>query len=219
MLKAKQVRFWTLFALLIAGGAVITVWERVGEASVTREPLAAMPKEVGAWRQRGKDERFGKDVEEVLRADDYVSRTYAMPDGRIASLYVGYHATQRVGSTYHSPLNCLPGSGWQLTDPARSLVQPADGSPAFEANRYIISRNGGGDRQLLLYWYQGRGRAIASEYKDKMQTVLDSVTRRRSDGSMVRVLMPVGASESEALAAATDFAAQVAPVLPRFVPN
>lgn len=217
-MKAKHLRFWTLFVLLVAGGAVITVWERTSEARVAREPLAQMPKQIGEWRQRGADERFTKEVEDVLRADDYVSRFYALPDGRTASLYVGYHASQRVGATYHSPLNCLPGSGWQLNEPGRSVIQPADGSPAFEANRYIIER-GGNDRQVLLYWYQGRGRAIASEYRDKIQTVIDSATRRRSDGSMVRVMMPVGKSEEEAVRTATEFAARVAPELPRFVPN
>lgn len=214
----KHMRFWVLFVVLLAGGVVITTWERIGEASVAREPLAKMPGQLGAWRQVGRDERFDKEVEDVLRADDYVSRVYATPDGKAASLYVGYHATQRAGATYHSPLNCLPGSGWTLTEPLRATVTPtATGAPAFEANRYIIER--GGDRQLLLYWYQGRGRAVASEYKDKIHTVLDSVSRRRSDGAMVRVLMQIGKSEAEALQAATDLASQVAPALPRFVPN
>lgn len=209
-------RFWALFVVLVAAGSVITAWERIGEARVARESLAGFPKELGVWRQAGSDERFGKEVEDVLRADDYLSRTYAMPNGQAASLYVGYHATQRAGATYHSPLNCLPGSGWVMTEPARTRITPPNGTP-FEANRYIIER--GGDRQLLLYWYQGRGRAVASEYKDKIHTVLDSLSRRRSDGSMVRVLIPVGSSEEKALAAATDLAAQVAPALPRFVPN
>lgn len=216
-MKSQQLRFWVLFVVLIAGGALIMTWERAGEAKVSREPLASLPNQLGAWRQAGRDERFGKEVEDVLRADDYVSRTYAAADGKVASLYVGYHASQRAGATYHSPLNCLPGSGWNLTEPARTVVTPTTGADAFEANRYIIER--GGDRQLLLYWYQGRGRAVASEYKDKIHTVLDSVSRRRSDGAMVRVLMPVGKSEEETLRAATDLAAQVAPALPRFVPN
>ena len=72
---------------------------------------------------------------------------------------------------------------------------------------------------MLVYWYQGRGRVVASEYWGKIYTVIDSVRRRRSDGAMVRVTVPIGRSESEALVAATDLAAQAAPVLPAFVPN
>jgi EpsI family protein len=72
---------------------------------------------------------------------------------------------------------------------------------------------------LLIYWYQGRGRAVASEYWGKIYTVVDSVKRRRSDGAMVRVIVPVQRSEEDALALATDLAAQAAPLLPNFVPN
>ena len=97
-----------------------------------------------------------------------------------------------------------------------SASRPLTGEP-FEANRYIIQN--GSDKQLLVYWYQGRGRAVASEYWDKLYTVFDSVSRRRSDGAMVRVLVPVGASEDDALDAATSLAAASAPQLSNFIPE
>ncbi|HEX5707971.1 MAG TPA: exosortase-associated EpsI family protein, partial [Pyrinomonadaceae bacterium] len=68
-------------------------------------------------------------------------------------------------------------------------------------------------------WYQGRGRAVASEYTDKLYVVLDSLRRRRSDGSMVRLLVPVRGSEAEAEAHALEVASRVSPRLPEFVPN
>ena len=209
--------FWLLFAVLVAGGAFIHIWERGGEARVERRALKEFPGELGAWRRLGADARFDAATEAVLRADDYVSRDYTTGAGRAASLYVGYYGTQRIGATYHSPLNCLPGTGWELTDPARVTIRPADGSHAFEANRYTIKH--GGQRQLLVYWYRGRGRSVASEYVDKLYTVLDSIGRRRSDGAMVRVLVPVGASEQEALETAMAFAAEVAPRLSPYVPD
>lgn len=217
-IKLKDsVRFGLLLALLILGGAIINVWEWAGEAKVARRALTEMPSQVGSWRQVGADQRFDQQTESVLRADDYLSRNYALPDGRVASFYVGYYATQRTGATYHSPLNCLPGSGWEMNEAASVTITPAGGAPAFEANRYIIQN--GDDKQLLIYWYQGRGRKVASEYWGKIYTVVDSIRRRRSDGAMVRVMMPVGRSEEETLKAAADLAAQVAPVLPEFVPD
>ena len=210
-------RFGLLLALLVAGGALIHLWENAGEARVARRPLREMPSQVGPWRQVGSDQRLDQETENVLGADDYLSRTYALPDGRAASFYVGYYATQRTGATYHSPLNCLPGAGWEMKDPQTVTVTPADGSPGFEANRYIIQK--GDDRELLIYWYQGRGRKIASEYWGKIYTVVDSIRLRRSDGAMVRVMTPLGSSEKEALSAATDLAAQVVPELPKYVPD
>jgi EpsI family protein len=210
-------RFILMLSLLLVGGGVIRVWESAGEAKVSRRMLQDMPAQVGSWRQSGPDERFDAQTESVLRADDYLSRTYVAPSGTGASVYVGYYASQRSGATYHSPLNCLPGSGWEMNDPASITIVPTDGSPAFEANRYIIQN--GDDKQLLIYWYQGRGRKLASEYWGKIYTVIDSIRRRRSDGAMVRVMVPVGKSEEEALAAASDLASQLAPLLPGFVPD
>jgi EpsI family protein len=210
-------RFLALLCALLVSGIVINVWNRVGEAHVDRRALREFPAQLGAWRQVGPDERFDKQTESVLRADDYVARTYALPDNRIAGFYVGYYATQRNGASYHSPLNCLPGSGWVMNDPATIKITPANGAPAFEANRYIIQN--GESRQLLIYWYQGRGRAVPSEYWAKIYTVLDSARRRRSDGAMVRVMMPIGASEEETLRAASDLAAQSMSAMSDYVPN
>jgi EpsI family protein len=206
-----------LLAVLLTGGIVINAWALAGEAHVERRLLKDFPVQVDAWQRVGKDQVLDQQTADVLRADDYLSRYYVRQDGRAAALYVGYFATQRTGATYHSPLNCLPGSGWTMNEPGLIKITPADGSSPFEANRYIIQN--GDDRQMLIYWYQGRGRIIASEYWGKIYTVLDSVRRRRSDGAIVRVMVPVDKSEQAALDAAVAFASQVAPVLPGYVPN
>jgi EpsI family protein len=216
-MRSRGWHFWALLALLVFGGAVVNVWERAGEAHVERHELREFPAQLGAWQQRGADARFDAATESVLRADDYLARDYATPEGHAASFYIGYYATQRNGATYHSPLNCLPGSGWTMRDPAVIHITPAGGGAPFEANRYIVEN--GDNRQLLVYWYQGRGRAVASEYWGKIYTVLDSVRRRRSDGAMVRVMVPFTNDEAGALSTAEDLAAEAAPRLPDFVPN
>jgi EpsI family protein len=217
--KRGASRYLALLLLIVASGVFINLWQSAGEAHVTRHALKEFPSEVGSWRQVGSDFRFDQETERVLRADDYLSRNYTREDGRAANLYVGYYATQRNGATYHSPLNCLPGAGWSMNEPGKITVKPANGAPAFEANRYIIEQ--GSDRQLLVYWYQGRGRAVASEYWGKIYTVLDSISRRRSDGAMVRVMIPLpkGQSEQAALEASADLAGKIAPLLPGYVPN
>ncbi len=221
--RNKQLRFVAVLVVLITSGIFVNVWQQTGEAAIKRQPLRGLPVTIGDWQAMGADLTFDRDVEDVLQTSDYLLRNYKDERGRYASLYVGYYNTQRSGATYHSPLNCLPGSGWTLTEPARASITPVDNSPAFDANHYIIAR--GRDRQLLLYWYAGRGRNTASEYRDKINTVIDSITRRRSDGSIVRVLVPVSPNgdqtqaEQVALRAAQDFAAQLTPQLYDFVPR
>ena len=211
-----SVLFWLLLLALLVGGGIINLWERAGEARVSRQPLKDFPAQMGSWHQMGNDIRFDQETEKILRADDYVSRNFEA-NGRVASFYVGYYETQRTGETYHSPLNCLPGSGWTMSDGARVTITPTGGGAPFEANRFVVAN--GNDRALMIYWYQGRGRAVASEYWGKIYTVVDSVRRRRSDGAMVRIMVPLGESKDLAQQGAVDLASQAASQLPAFIPN
>jgi EpsI family protein len=214
-----KLRFWLMLGVLIFVGVAVHWFEFKGEVNADRRALSEFPMQVGSWKQIGSDQRFGKEVEEVLRADDYIQRDYKNMDGKNANLYIGYYFTQKTGATYHSPQNCLPGSGWIMTEPSLIKIKTDDGKE-FEANRYIIENEG--RKSILIYWYQGRGRAVASEYWDKLYTVFDSATRRRSDGAMVRISMPIentDNSEKETIEAASDLAAKIAPELPNFIPN
>ena len=217
MLKANSKRFWILLVALLLAGGIINAWEHAGEAKISRRPLSEFPAQIGSWHQKGPDARFDAETERVLRADDYLSRNYESSGGRNASLYVGYYASQRTGATYHSPLNCLPGAGWVMTDGGRITIPSTAERPAFEVNRYVVQN--GASSALMLYWYEGRGRAVASEYWGKIYTVIDSVRRRRSDGAMVRVMVPIGNSKDDAEKVAIELASQTAPELGAFVPN
>ena len=213
--RSNTTRFWLLLVALLLGGSIINIWERVGDAKVSRRPLKEFPRQLGSWRQQGGDLQFDDETQNVLRADDYILRNYAS-NGGSGSLYIGYYLTQRTGATYHSPLNCLPGAGWTMSDEERITISPAS-VPPFQANQYLIQN--GNERALMVYWYQGRGKAVASEYWAKVYTVLDSVRRRRSDGALVRVMVPIGSSLDEAEKSASDLAVQAAAQLPTYVPN
>lgn len=209
-------RFAVLLSMLLLGGVVVNAWQYLGEVPVQRKQLKDFPREVGVWEQRGADQEFDQQTVSILGASDYLMRDYRGLGGITANFYVGYYASQRNGATYHSPQNCLPGSGWVMTDPGKITISPVGQAP-FEANRYLVQN--GSNKQLLVYWYQGRGRKTASEYWGKIYTVIDSVKMRRSDAAMVRVMVPVGVSEASALEAATSLSESAASALPEFVPN
>jgi EpsI family protein len=209
-------KFWLLLAVLLIGGVFINWFERRGEAEVERKLLADVPQKLGEWGQKGDGIRFDEQTESVLRTTDYTMREYYLPDGREANVYVGYYASQRSGATYHSPQNCLPGAGWVMLEPERIEIKTPAGK-IFTANRFIIEN--GVYKEVLIYWYEGRGRTEASEYKDKINTIWDSVWRRRSDGAMVRVMTSVGDNEQESAQAAIDLSAQLADKLSEFIPE
>jgi EpsI family protein len=214
-MKSSQ-RLWILIVVLVAGGILVNSWTYLGEAHIERKELKNFPVQVGDWKQEGGDGRFDAQTMSVLRATDYLLRNYRTGQGQTANLYVGYYATQRDGASYHSPLNCLPGAGWNMVDPAMITISLPNGQ-SFLANKYVIEK--GGHRELMIYWYQGRGRMIASEYWGKIYTVLDSVRLRRSDAAMVRVTVPITASDAAALESGREFAGVTSELLPEFVPN
>jgi EpsI family protein len=211
----SSIRFGVLLVLILVAGGLVNAWSYLGEARVERRELKTFPETLGTWHKAGNDQIIDDETLKVLRASDYLSRDFRKPDGQVANLYVGYYATQRTGATYHSPLNCLPGSGWILSEPAKAKVALPDGT-SFIANKYVI-RNGE-YQSLMIYWYQGRGRNVASEYWGKIYTVLDSVRLRRSDGAMVRITVPIRQSEAVAEQAAIEFASAASTVMPQFVP-
>lgn len=214
-MKGSSVRFTVLLVAIFGVGVVVNTWAFLGEAHVDRKPLSAFPERLGGW-QKSSDQVLDEPTMKVLRASDYLLRDFRRSNGETANFYVGYYATQRDGASYHSPLNCLPGSGWILSEPGKVSLSRPDGSN-FVANKYVIQN--GDYRSLMIYWYQGRGRSVASEYWGKIYTVIDSVRLRRSDGALVRVTVPISGSEQKALDAATDLAVAATAALPEFVPN
>jgi EpsI family protein len=174
--------------------------------------LTRFPAELGPWRSDG-DVPFSATIESVLGVDQYVNRTYRMNDAAFASLYVGYYENQRQGTTIHSPLNCLPGAGWQPISSDRLAI---DGRSDLIVNRVIVQK--GEARQLVYYWYQTRGRIIASEYWSKFYLVTDSIMSARSDAALVRVVVALrpgedGGSDADVRGFVARAASSVATVL------
>jgi EpsI family protein len=71
-------------------------------------------------------------------------------------------------------------------------------------NRYVVAH--GDERSLVMYWYQSRDRAIASEYTAKFWVVVDAMRLNRTDTALVRVVVPiVNRDEAAADKSAADF--------------
>lgn len=187
------VRFLVL-AMLMAGTATYLRAASRPEQPPSRRSLSGFPMALGEWRgQRSAD--FDDATMRVLGVDDYLSRIYAWQGEPILSVYIGYYTSQRQGDTIHSPMNCLPGAGWIPVTAERTPIVMDDGV-SVDVNRVLIQK--GEERQVTLYWYQGRGRSVASEYWSKAFLVWDAATRNRTDGALVRVISPVRPSDASA---------------------
>lgn len=201
-----------VLVLLVAAG---TYGSRAGseETVVQREPLAALPLSLGDWEGH-EASPLADDVLAQLGVDDYVNRQYVHGGALPVGMYVGYYASQRQGDTIHSPQNCLPGAGWRPVEEGVSTLQIGD--KAVPVNQFVIQK--GLDKQVVFYWYQGRGRVIANEYANKALLMLDAARLHRTNGGLVRLIAPVLSTPDAAKAELAAFAALVFPHLDRHLP-
>jgi EpsI family protein len=208
---------------LLATGALLHAG-RGRAKTIGREPLGNLPSAIDRWRgQAGPPLEAGTIA--ALGVDDFVNRVYVRPDVPPVALYIGYYASQREGDTIHSPLNCLPGAGWEPLGHDRATLEvraTAQAPPSrIAVNRLVIRK--GLDRALVLYWYQSHGRVTASEYWGRALLVWDALRTSRTDGALVRIIAPIASAASEDAAAsehaATSFVQSIFPLLGRFLPE
>lgn len=200
-LKTRQALIVT--ALLVAQAAVFYGLPKERPVNLL-SPLASFPTMIGNWTAI-QDMPVEKEVLDVLKADATLSRFYARSGQTPAiNFFMAFFRSQSTGVSPHSPKNCLPGSGWAVSKSDMLGIQVPGLPEPITVNQYIVSK--GDARSLVLYWYQSRNRAVASEYLAKIYLVLDSVRYRRSDTSIVKVTVPVSNNDDDsARAAAVDF--------------
>jgi EpsI family protein len=205
------VRTSIVVGMLTAAVFVASAGDR--EMREPRTPLALLPLRIGDWSGR-EAPRFDDDVIAALGVDEYINREYIARRDAPLALYIAYYASQQQGDTIHSPQNCLPGSGWQPVE--RGTTHVGSGARSADINRYVVQK--GGDRAVVLYWYQGRGHVTASDYSNKFWLMLDAARVHRTDGGLVRVIAPVVSDASRATADAVAFATSLLPILTEYLP-
>jgi EpsI family protein len=72
---------------------------------------------------------------------------------------------------------------------------------------------------LVFYWYQDRGRTIASEYSAKFWMVADAISRNRTDGALIRLITPLHDDDAAARARLVSFTQILYPHLESVIPN
>jgi len=206
-------RLWTTVGVLL-GAYVLLHTMSHGESVILHQPLRDLPYTVGNWK--GQEQPIPERIVQAVGVSDYTNRVYFQPTEPPVQLYIGYYASQRTGDTIHSPKNCLPGAGWDPISAGYATI-PLTTARQIVVNDYVIQKDL--NKQMVLYWYQGRGRVIASEYAGKFWTVTDAISRNRTDGALVRLVTPINGNEASARARLVDFTQGLFPQLDEIIPK
>lgn len=197
-------------ALLVGAALAFTESRERSPERALQNPLRDFPESLqGRWRTI-RELPLSQGELDLLKLSDHVSRAYmaTTPEKGLVTLYIGYYQSQRTGATYHSPLNCLPGTGYQIVSIDLVGVPGASGR---QVKRLVMQRDMRHD--VVLYWYHDRGRVITSEWTAKAWLIWDGFRANRTDGSLVRIIAPVYTTTEEATERALRFLGDLWPTL------
>jgi len=207
--------------MLVLALPLVATLDAAGEQVPVRMEFAQFPQSMAEWRgQRTTIDRVFLDV---LQLDDYIMADYRpldRADEPSVNLYIAWYQSQRSGQSAHSPRSCLPGGGWHIDELQRAdVVDVRIGGVPLRVNRAVIQK--GPLRQLVYYWFQQRGRIITNEYQVKWYLFWDALTRHRTDGALVRMIVavPEGVPLARADRELQRFASAVAHPLESYVPG
>ncbi len=176
----------SLIVVALAAGSLFLP-ERI-EKIPARSSFAEFPAQLDTWT--GRRTAIEAVYLDTLKLDDYLMSDYRGVSGQPINFYVAWYNTQQGGRSTHSPRTCIPGGGWQITSLESVAVPQANiaGVP-LQVNRALIEN--GASKQLVYYWFQQRGRVVTNEYLVKWYLFWDSLTRQRTDGALVRLMVAV----------------------------
>ncbi len=201
---ADQVRY--LPTIVLAAGCAMIFGVREQLSMPPRAPMSAV--KLSAPGYTSTDVVVPEEERVVAGMSDYVMRSYQRDSTDPGfSVYVGYYDLQQQGKSIHSPKNCLPGAGWEQLS---ASVQPVSvGGQTYPVNRFLLANKGA--QALVYYWYQGRGRVEANEYRVKWNLLRDAALHGRTEEALVRIVVPLDLSgerrtpaQMEALYASAD---------------
>jgi EpsI family protein len=209
--------FAAVVVLILAAAGSLALPDRV-ESTPQRTSLGQYPNTVDGWT--GRREALEAVYLDTLALDDYYLADFTRGADPPINFYIAWYNSQRAGHSTHSPRSCLPGGGWRIKSlTQRVLPSVRVGREALRVNRVLIQL--GSQRELVYYWFQQRGRVITNEYAVKWYLFWDALTRNRTDGALVRLVvgLPAGGTDIAADWQLTEFAAAAAPTLAPFIPD
>ena len=211
--KPNLTLYASLVVLLVTSALTVSLGQRAA-VDLERKTFDKFPMQIGEWQ--GKRDKIDDASLGLLHLDDYIMANYRKNNSMV-NFYTAFYEQQEAGGAAHSPKTCLPGGGWRIVSNTEIMLDGT--SLPSSVNRFVISQ--GEHKQVVYYWFQQRGKIIASEYAVKWHMLIDSIKDNRTDGALVRLTTLVGTNEDieKADKRLLEFSQQITPLLPEYIPE
>ena len=200
--------------IILAVSVLLSGWSRGPVREGPLPDLALISQRLGAYEARdGKGQGAYRDP----YAEAAVSRLYQASPNEAIELFVGYRSRQFGVERLRSPKLVFP-EGWEYASTGAVKIPLAGGQTI---DSIWLETRSGNARKLVVFWYQVRGLAFASDIGNRIELFRGLLSQGRTDGAVVRLASPVGDRETieQAKHRVLEFSTSLHPELIRLLPN
>jgi len=201
-----------LFLLIIA--AVVS-WQFSFRDFIQHDTVSIheFPMQIGEWK--GEEIPISEGDLAILETKNAFTRRYSTPSGKEVILYIIYSQTNR--KALHPPEICYSGGGISiLSDNLRVLSDKKRGIE-LDTKRMFVEK--GKYQQIANYWFKVGNTMTANYLKQQILVALKMCLGRPAGSAMLRISADVkGEQVAEADATIQEFAMEILPILPKYLP-
>lgn len=179
--RPKLILLTVLFALT----ALLVYKGPSSRASKKSMPLAKALSSIPGWTMVG-NSPLDSEIVTALKLDDYINASYS--NGKdVVSLYIGYYLTSKKVGASHSPLVCMPGQGWAVSE--KNIPPLTVKTHEMHIAGMVIER--GEEKELILYWFQAAEATSSGTFLQKLYALWAKALKHGEDNAFVRVSIPM----------------------------
>jgi EpsI family protein len=198
----RSPNYFLIIVLLLAATAV-TYWAQArSPVALTSADVHSLPTTLGHWTRQGEDGKTSKEVLEAwgVTKDNFLTRSYADPEGNRVELMVVYKGLDRRG--WHLSEVCFSGSGSNVKQSVTRIPYAGRSAPAVQ----LVAEDTNTSAKVVAIYLFARGKHTEASFARQQGSMLLSRVRPARDGwAFVRVTGQVVTSEADALKNIRDF--------------
>lgn len=186
---SKKGAIVSLFFLLLSACSIFYLQNSIWHKEANNINIKKLPYQLGDWSGRDVDD-LDQRSQNTLKLDQYVRRIYSNKEGRQIFIYIGYWKKQSGDhqAAKHSPLLCLPGNGWKITEVSKHdfEVTKETAEPFILSNSQLIGFNKSYSA-LFSYWFFSGEIIYREETMALFHIIKQTILNQRSDGGLVEL--------------------------------